>query len=117
MKTYDELRALTHGIAGIVLDFDRNILVRMVLRVVRERVVVLLWTLVHGGVYGYLHLNRLQGGTRKRLSLGSEEIRGKTVTILAENGGLEVALEPDGVFGIWNAGACRLNDKFGPGPW
>jgi hypothetical protein len=28
--------------------------------------------------------------------------KGKT---LAENGGLDAELEPDGVFGIWNAGA------------
>lgn len=126
-ERYHELRSLTHGIARIVLHFDRNILVRMVLRVVRERVVVLLWTLVHGGVYGYLHLNRLQGGNKKKIvtRIRGNSYRqrrdawmgGKTVTILAENGGLEVALEPDGVFGIWNAGACRLNDKFGPGPW
>jgi hypothetical protein len=32
----------------------------------------------------------------------------KARIILAENGGLEVALEPDGVFGIWKAGAWRL---------
>jgi hypothetical protein len=31
--------------------------------------------------------------------------KGKT---LAENGGLDVELEPDGVFGIWNVDACRL---------
>jgi hypothetical protein len=30
--------------------------------------------------------------------------KGKT---LAENGGLDVELEPDGVFGIWNAGPCK----------
>lgn len=35
---------------------------------------------------------------------------------IGENGGLEVALEPDRVFGIGNAGACRPNDKLGPGP-
>jgi len=40
----------------------------------------------------------------------------KTVTMLTENGGLEVALEPDGVFGIWNVAVCRPNDKLGPGP-
>jgi hypothetical protein len=28
---------------------------------------------------------------------------------LAENGGLDVELEPEGVFGIWNAGPCKLN--------
>jgi hypothetical protein len=73
-ERYYELRSLTHIITGVVLHFDRNILVWMVLRVVRECVVVLLWTLVHGGVYRCLYLNRLQGGTRKKLSLGSEEI-------------------------------------------
>lgn len=33
---------------------------------------------------------------------------------LAENGGLDVALEPEGVFGIVNAGACKLNIVEGP---
>lgn len=62
-----ELRSLTHIITGVILHFDRNILIWMVLRVVRERVVVLLWTLVHGGVYGcHLHLNRLQGGEQEK---------------------------------------------------
>ena len=42
----------------------------------------------------------------------------KTVTVLTENGGLKIGtFEPVGVFGIWNAGACGLNDKFDPGPW
>jgi len=72
-ERYYEWRALTHSITGVVLHFDRDILVWMVLRVVRK-CVVLLWTLVHGCVCGCLHLNRLQGGTRKRLSLGSKEI-------------------------------------------
>jgi hypothetical protein len=27
---------------------------------------------------------------------------------LAENGGLDVELEPEGVFGIWNADPCIL---------
>lgn len=33
---------------------------------------------------------------------------------LAENGGLEVVLEPDGVSGIWNAGAFRLYNEDDP---
>jgi hypothetical protein len=36
--------------------------------------------------------------------------------ILAENGGLDVELEPDGVLGIWNAGPCKLNRGDDPGP-
>jgi len=34
--------------------------------------------------------------------------------ILAENGGLEVELDPDGVLGIWNGGALRPNMELGP---
>jgi hypothetical protein len=56
------------------------------------------------GVQGFLHLSRLQG--EQSMSLGSRSfvqpwigygLKGKT---LAENGGLEVELEPDGVSGI-----------------
>jgi len=34
--------------------------------------------------------------------------KGKT---LAENGGLDAELEPDGVFGIWNAGALQIEER------
>jgi hypothetical protein len=61
-----------------------------------------------------LHVSRLRGRD-KETSLGSKYSSrpvwhwGKKK--LAEKGGLEAELEPDGVFGIWNAGACRLNTE------
>lgn len=69
-------------------------------------------------VAGRVHLGAgLNGGQRRRMSLGSlvglvghayERIR------LAENGGLDVELDPDGVFGIWKGGPLSPNIELAP---
>jgi len=51
----------------------------------------------------HTQVTRIHALSTKHLSRAGKRIyKGK---ILAENGGLEVALDPDGVLGIWKAGA------------